>query len=224
MKRAMVITMVLGLMLVVAVGVTYAQRGNNGNRPDDAPGTCTQDCTGGQYGQNNQAGQQYGQNNQAGQQHGQNGQAGQKGPGNGINAGLIPMGGPVTAEVEAAMIDGLMDEYHALAVYESIMAEFGEVAPFVNIARAEQQHVNAWLAAFDRYDVTVPDTPVFEVPQFTTLTEACAAAASAEIANFGLYDEMVVIFAEYPDLANLTGNLRDASEFNHLQAFQACAD
>lgn len=121
------------------------------------------------------------------------------------------------------VIDGWTDEQHALAVYESVIAQFGEVAPFVNIMQAELQHAAAWELMFDRYGIEVPAIPTFDVPQFASVEEACALGAEAEIANFGLYDTMLTTFEDYPDLYQVALSLRNASEFQHLPAFQSCS-
>ena len=116
-----------------------------------------------------------------------------------------------------------MDEQHAYAVYGAVIEQFGEVAPFTNIQRSEAQHIAAWELMFDRYDGAVPAVPEFEVPAFASLSDACEAAAAAEIANFGLYDNMLATLSDYPDIVQVITTLRNASEFNHLPAFQSCA-
>jgi len=70
------------------------------------------------------------------------------------------------------------------------------------------------------YSAVVPATPA---TTFGTLAEACAFAAQAEIANFALYDNWLSTVSDYPDLVQIFTNLRNASEFNHLPAFQRCA-
>ncbi len=126
-------------------------------------------------------------------------------------------------EIIDLMIEGWLDEQHAYAAYESIIAQFGEITPFVNIQQGEVQHAADWEFLFDRYGVTVPDVPEFEVPTFASPQEACALGAEAEIANFALYDEMLEAFEPYPDVYQVALALRNASEFNHLPAFQNCA-
>lgn len=126
-------------------------------------------------------------------------------------------------DIVALMIDGWEDENIAWSVYEGVMTSFGEIAPFSNIQLAEAQHIASWEFLFDRYGIV---TPVFEapaLPTFTTLAEACQAGANAEIANFALYDTMLEAFIPYPDLYQVALALRNASEFNHLPAFQSCS-
>jgi hypothetical protein len=129
-----------------------------------------------------------------------------------------------TAEIVDAMTAGILDEYHALAVYEAVIDQFGAVRPFTNIVRAEQKHIDAWAAMFERYDIPVPAAPTtMAAPEFESVAAACALGAAAEVANFDLYDEMGEVFAGYPDLQQVATVLRDASEYNHLPAFERCA-
>jgi hypothetical protein len=88
---------------------------------------------------------------------------------------------------------------------------------------SELQHIDAWENLFTRYGIAVPEVPVFDVPSFGSVSEACAIGAAAEIANFDLYDSMMVAFEPYPDLLFVAQALRDASEFNHFPAFENCA-
>jgi hypothetical protein len=129
-----------------------------------------------------------------------------------------------TAEIVDAMTAGILDEYHALAVYEAVIDQFGAVRPFTNIVRAEQKHIDAWAAMFERYDIPGPAAPTpMAAPEFESVAAACALGAAAEVANFDLYDEMGEVFAGYPDLQQVATVLRDASEYNHLPAFERCA-
>lgn len=132
--------------------------------------------------------------------------------------------GEVPEAVAAAMAAGLQDERNAYAIYEAVLEQFGNVRPFTNIQRAEAQHIAAWEFLFDRYELALPAAkPLAAPPEFATVAEACQAAADAEIANFGLYDEMLTTFKGYPDMVQVVTALRDASELRHLPAFERCA-
>jgi hypothetical protein len=132
--------------------------------------------------------------------------------------------GEVPDAVVDAMAAGLQDERNAYAIYEAVLEQFGNVRPFTNIQRAEAQHIAAWEFLFDRYELALPAAePLAATPEFATVAEACQAAADAEIANFGLYDEMLTTFKDYPDMVQVVTALRDASEFRHLPAFERCA-
>ncbi|NPV66576.1 MAG: hypothetical protein HPY64_05460 [Anaerolineae bacterium] len=152
--------------------------------------------------------------------NGQNGQNGLRDP----YATLPSFSGELPAEVADALLAGLADEYHAYAAYEAVIAQFGSVVPFVAIQQAEANHAAALERALTYYGVDYSAVTV-ETPEVTfgTLAEACAFAAEAEIANFQLYDNWLSTVSDYPDLVQIFTNLRNASEFNHLPAFQACA-
>lgn len=145
------------------------------------------------------------------------------GRGRGSGYGDPVITGDVTAEQEAALTAFWLDEYTALATYQAIMAQFGDVLPFAGIARAEQSHINALERVFARYDVETPAVPTVDVPVFETLEDACAAAAQAEIDNGALYDDFLALFTQ-ADILRVAENLQSASLNNHLPAFEACTD
>lgn len=132
--------------------------------------------------------------------------------------------GDLSDEVIAAMTNGIMDEYNAYNIYQAVINQFGEVRPFTAIQQAEAQHILAWEMLFNRYGVELPEMPaVDESLTFDSLSAACSAAADAEIANFDLYDQMLETLQDYPDMVWVITNLRNASEFHHLPAFERCA-
>ncbi len=167
----------------------------------------------------------------SGYQGGRNGDAprGNANSGSGMNGGGFMLYLPPASvdelpqDVIDLMIDGWIDEQHAYAVYGAVIEQFGAVRPFTNIQRSELQHIDAWETLLERYGIAVPESPAFDLPVFASVSEACAIGASAEIANFDLYDAMLAAFEPYPDLLYVAQNLRDASEFSHLPAFEMCA-
>ena len=60
------------------------------------------------------------------------------------------------------------------------------------------------------------------VPTFASLKEACEAGVKAEIENAALYDKLFPM-VEHQDIIETFQRLRDASQNNHLPAFQRCA-
>lgn len=237
-KKVLIIALVLIAVLALGISAVYAQgQGNgNGNGNGNGPGQ------GGRMQQQNLCADgdmpcQAGNFGGIGFVNGRNGarwndreRGNMRGNGNpgaggvGFYAALPPAVDADLSETEiAAMTDGWMDEQHAYAVYSAVIEQFGEVTPFVNIQRAEAQHIAAWEFLFDRYGVDVPAVPEFEVPTFAFLGDACQAAAEAEVANLGLYDTMLTTLQDYPDMVQVVTALRNASEFNHLPAFQRCA-
>jgi len=241
MTRKHIITALLVLVAVFIVGAVAASAQGNGPGPGGAggqggmgttnpqtPGDCPYGCdpqsNNYDYNYNNLGSTMGARNGARWNDQGRGNMGNNRGQGTGLYANLPPaIEGDLSDEVIAAMTAGLMDEYHAYATYGGVIEQFGAVAPFVNIQNAEAQHIAAWELLFNRYDVLIPAAPAIEVPTFASLSDACQAAADAEIANFGLYDEMLVTLADYPDMVQVVTSLRNASEFQHLPAFEQCA-
>lgn len=130
---------------------------------------------------------------------------------------------PLPQSVVDLMIAAWNDEQQAYATYAAVIAQVGQVAPFVNIQNAEAHHIAAWEFLFTRYGITVPEKPTAPTLKVTTLAQACQAGTQAETANVKLYDDMLTSFAAYPDLLQVAQMLRNASQFHHLPALQSCA-
>jgi hypothetical protein len=132
---------------------------------------------------------------------------------------------PLPEPVIEALHLALADERHALATYTTVLDRFGDVRPFINIARAEQRHIDALLPLYKRYRVPVPADDTRIDPRTTTLDlkGLCEIGVAAEIENVRLYDEdLLPRVQNYPDIARVLNALRDASANNHLPAFQRC--
>jgi len=241
MNKKLVIAILIIGMLALSAGVIYAQGGNGNGRGngDNDNTTCQNDCTGDaqqQQNGNRNANQQNGNmnNNQqngnrnANQQNGNRNANQQNGNGSAYqyqNSGWLTMlpaksDLPLTDAVIQAMVDGYTDEFNAHSAYVAIVEQFGELRPVYPIMFAEAQHMDAWLFLFERYGVDVPELQTPELPTFATYRDAVAFARDAEIANAGLYDQMLASLADYPDMVQVVTNLRDASLNNHLRAFE----
>jgi len=155
----------------------------------------------------------------AGTQGRQNGN-GRRGQGNGGGRGRS--GEPLDENEIQALEMALDDEYHALAVYNSVMDDFGPVEPFVEIAKAEQRHIDALLNQFDKHGLPVPEnTWIGNVPSFESVQAACTAGVEAEIANADLYDQLFSV-TDDPALIQVFTNLQRASQESHLPEFENC--
>ena len=53
--------------------------------------------------------------------------------------------------------EALDDEYHALTTYDQIIADFGNVCPFINIRKSEKRHIRALIALFESCGLPVPE-------------------------------------------------------------------
>jgi len=134
------------------------------------------------------------------------------------------VGEPLSESERAHLIAALDDEYQARATYAQVIADFGDVRPFTNIVDAEDRHARALIRLFERYGVSVPpDTWPGRVPRYGSLREACEAGVAAEIANAGLYDELLS-GTERADIREVYENLREAAQERPLPAFRRCAE
>lgn len=128
-----------------------------------------------------------------------------------------------------ALLMALEDEYLAEATYADILDKLGDIRPFSNIIRAERKHQAALKELFATYDINIPKNPYFEGTKSLAATPsskkaACNAGIEAEIANLKLYDDILLpMVANNADIVEVFTNLKDASEFNHLPAFNRCA-
>lgn len=128
------------------------------------------------------------------------------------------------SEAEVRLLhEALDDEYHAWAIYDQVVADFGAVAPFSRIREAEARHIAALLSLFDRYGLQAPGNPwPGRVKRFGSLQEACEAAVQAEIANAALYERLLA-GTDRTDILAVLRKLQAASQERHLGAFQRCA-
>ena len=83
-------------------------------------------------------------------------------------------------EIEA-LREALDDEYHAWATYDQVIADFGEVAPFVNIREAEARHIEALLFLYRAFALQVPENDwPGRVERYPSLQVACEAGVAAD--------------------------------------------
>jgi hypothetical protein len=102
------------------------------------------------------------------------------------------------------------------------MEQYGQVSPFVHIARAEQQHIAALERLFTRYGLSVPENGwIGTTSAFGSVADACSAGAQAEVDNAALYDRLFSM-VDNTDILRVFTNLRNASQYNHLPAFSNC--
>jgi hypothetical protein len=127
------------------------------------------------------------------------------------------------AAVTAALDSALLDEWHAENIYLRVIADHGNVLPFFNVVIAEQRHSATLEAVLRSRAMPIPGNPwtLENVPRFTTVAEACAAAAAAEVANVALYDRYLSLNLPADVLQVFSANRR-ASIQNHLPAFERC--
>lgn len=129
-----------------------------------------------------------------------------------------------TTALTVALDQAIMDEYRAETTYQGVLADFGQVQPFVNVLSAEERHSAAIARLYTNRGLTAPSNPftVPGVPHFATLPAACAAAAGAERGNIALYDGLLAGVLP-ADVRQVFANNRAASADNHLPAFLRCS-
>lgn len=131
--------------------------------------------------------------------------------------------GPLNQTEIRGLLLALNDEYHAWAVYDQVVQDFGPIRPFVNIRNAEQTHIAHLRLVFEAYQVPMPDNPwPGNVPRFATVRDACLAGVEAEIANRALYDYLFTT-TDREEILFIYRALQWASEYQHLPAFLRCA-
>lgn len=132
--------------------------------------------------------------------------------------------GELPESVIQALGAAIDDEYKARATYEAVINEFGSIRPFSMIIRAEEQHISSLKSIYDKYGLEIPDDPYSDVEIASTKTDNCSIGVQAEIVNAALYrDTLLPAVSEHPDIVSVFTQLMNASQNNHLPAFERCA-
>lgn len=127
-------------------------------------------------------------------------------------------------DVLLAALMGPDGEYAALASYQAVLDEYGEVEPYATILQAESRHADALIRQLERLGVEVPENPYLgEIAAPADLQTAAEAWAEGEILNVELYDYLITQ-TDNSQILKVLGNLRRASLESHLPAFQAAAE
>jgi hypothetical protein len=126
-------------------------------------------------------------------------------------------------KLKQALEEALADEYKARATYQLVLQKFGQIRPFVNILQSEERHIQALFSLFQKYQIPIPiDTWKDRVEMPDSVLSACEAGVQAEIENGEMYERLLAMTEEYPDVQRVFMNLQRASQQNHLRAFQRC--
>lgn len=128
---------------------------------------------------------------------------------------------------EMSIADMLMyatqDEYLAHSEYVKIIALFGNVNPYVNIASSEVSHISYLSNIYAAYGLTFPqDDSAALLVAPKDLLEAAKTGVKAEIANIAMY-EIFMTYALPQDILAVFTVLKNASE-SHLSAFEKQVD
>lgn len=132
--------------------------------------------------------------------------------------------GELDENAKEALSAALDDEYKAWTTYGAVMDKFGAARPFVMIRRAEEYHIAALEALFDKYGLDVPQNPyVGKIQAPDSMEASCQAGVDAEIANADLYQNTLLPkVSGHEDIEAVFTNLMNASRNRHLPAFEAC--
>jgi len=123
--------------------------------------------------------------------------------------------------LEEALAAALDDEYHARATYHAVLDAYGDIRPFINIVESEERHIQALRRLCERYGVRIPpDTWPARVSAPESLEAACQSAVDAERENGSLYEQLMKAVAGHADVKETFRRLLNASEDNHLPAFE----
>ncbi|MEM8832493.1 MAG: DUF2202 domain-containing protein [Cyanobacteria bacterium P01_G01_bin.19] len=127
--------------------------------------------------------------------------------------------------LESALVEALEDEYKARATYQLVISKFGQIRPFINIIQSEERHIQALASLFQKYEISLPaDNYADRVKVPASVEQACQNGVQAEIENGEMYQRLLALTSEYPDVQRVFLNLQRASQENHLPAFQRCAE
>ena len=119
---------------------------------------------------------------------------------------------------------GADGEYSALASYQAVLDEYGDVEPYATIMAAEARHADALIRQLDRLGVDAPENPYLgDIPAPADLETAAEAWAEGEILNVELYDQLIAD-AQSEQVIKVFNNLRSASLDSHLPAFELAAE
>lgn len=129
----------------------------------------------------------------------------------------------IDEKTKSALLESLADERRAQSFYNAIIKKFGEVSPFINIVQAEKKHEEHLIPLFQKYGVAIPpnDEEGKEIKVPESIADACKQGAEAEKINLEMYNRLL-IFVKEQDIRDVFTWLRDASQNNHLPAFERC--
>jgi hypothetical protein len=151
---------------------------------------------------------------------GGNNQGGGSGNGAGTGSGIAMTA--LSPNEADGLEKAILEEYKAFNLYQSVLDQMGDVYPFNQIIRSEQQHINALVRQAEKYGVPVPSNPgLIPEPMFADLPTACQAGVAAEIEDAALYDTLKIV-TTHTDILGVYDKLQSASLNSHLIEFQTC--
>jgi len=131
---------------------------------------------------------------------------------------------PLSQAEKDALINALQEEYLARDAYQAVIAKFGNIRPFTNILKSEEQHVATLTALLTKYGLAVPaDDQAARVSTLmasvATVDEALNLGVTVEKEDIALYEQLMKV-VDNQDILQVFGNLKTASLDRHLAAFE----
>ncbi|MGK7896394.1 MAG: DUF2202 domain-containing protein [Xenococcus sp. (in: cyanobacteria)] len=121
--------------------------------------------------------------------------------------------------LQKALVEALQDEYKARATYRLVISKFGAIRPFINIIESEERHIQALLPLFRRYEIPIPiDNWADRVTAPASVLEACQIGVQSEIENGQMYQRLLALTLDYPDVQRVFLNLQRASQMFDMSA------
>lgn len=121
--------------------------------------------------------------------------------------------------LEQMLTYAIQDEYLARSEYEYIINEIGGSAPFTNIIKAEETHIELLIPLFSQYGYTlVEDTSKDHLIVPASITEALETGVQAEIDNIAMYESFLNL--DLPDDVRVVFETLKNASVSHLSAFQ----
>jgi hypothetical protein len=133
---------------------------------------------------------------------------------------------PRTGDLTSAEVGGLLDVLRALrrahATSRQVLADHGQVHPFVNLVAAQEHQIDAVIRILDRHQVTVPsDTWPPPTDRSPSVLAACERGLAMETGLSILFDRLLAESTR-PDLITLYRHLQDAARLRHVPALRRC--
>lgn len=130
--------------------------------------------------------------------------------------------GNLTDDELGGLLDALNAVRRARATSHAVVAAHGQVHPFVNVAMAQDHHVDAIVRILERHGAAIPDDAwPGRVRAGQTILEACEDGLAAESGLSALFDRLLAESCR-PDIIGLYRHLQDAVRLRHLPAFRRC--
>lgn len=134
-----------------------------------------------------------------------------------------PVAATLTQQESDALVEAVLEEALARDTYQLIADELGFAYPFTQIAKSEQQHLNALLRQAQQYGVVLPEIENKAVlpAGVDTLTDACEFGVGFEKEDAALYDKLSPLTTSQ-SILRVYSRLQSASLNNHLRIFETC--